>query len=832
MLFTMKKTNPFFDTVDQIVTDGVNKGILHLYNEDTTLLGNSIVLKGNKVVNFGSCSYLGLEFDERLKEESKKAIDNYGTQFSESRAYVSVKLYKDLENHFNEIFDAHCIVTPTTTLGHIANIPVLVCDTDAILIDHQVHSSVQTAIALVKARGVYTELIRHNRMDLLEQRIIELRKKHNKIWYMADGIYSMFGDKSPVDEVYALMDKYPELHFYVDDAHGMSIYGKNGRGYVLDNRPFHAKMVVATSLAKAFATGGAVMVYPDYELARRVRTCGGPLITSGPMQPAQLGAAIASAKIHLSPEIYTLQNELSENILFANMMLRKHHLPIISQSDAAVFFVGVSLPKMGYNLIKRMLSSGYYLNLGIFPAVPIKNTGVRFTITRLHTFSQIESMIKTMAEQFQEALIEEGLTLQEIYKAFKLTPPEEIATEKAVESVINQGLFLKKYTYKSIHEISQTEWDSVFENKGTFNWEGLSILETAFTKNVLPEDNWAFDYIVIKDNENNIVLATFLTTAIWKDDMLSPSAISMQIEQQRKYDKYYLTSKVVSTGSLLTEGEHLFLDSENPMSKDALLLLLDFTNLLQERYKADKVILRDFTETNKMLDAFFVDNGYFKFPMPANHVVTELHWQNEEEFYQQLSKCSKDSFKRYVKKHENKFKINCITQPTEVQIDQFYKLYLNVKNKSLDLNTFTLPKKVFREMCSSVHWEIITLELPECELPECELIEPTACVIFCYKTATTYNPMLIGMDYECSKPFQVYRQALYQVVKRGQAIGKEKINFGFSASIEKKKMGAKVIETFGYAQAKDNYSFELIESLNKNITSANSFKSNTMTIPA
>src|SRR5688500_1243003 len=177
----MKKSNSFYETIDQIVTHGVNKGILHLSNEDEYFNGNLIELKGNKVVNFGSCSYLGLEFDQRLKDAAKQAIDKYGTQFSESRAYVSLKLYVELENLFHKIFDQPCIVTPTTSLGHIANIPVLVNDNDAVVMDHQVHSSVQTAVNLLKGRGVHIELVRHNRMDLLEERIKILRAKYSKI---------------------------------------------------------------------------------------------------------------------------------------------------------------------------------------------------------------------------------------------------------------------------------------------------------------------------------------------------------------------------------------------------------------------------------------------------------------------------------------------------------------------------------------------------------------------------------------------------------------------------------------------------------------------------
>lgn len=319
----MRPSNPIIETTDQIITDGVRRGILHLYTDDDTLQDNSIILKGKQVINFGSCSYLGLEFDPRLKEGAKAAIDNYGTQFAESRAYVSIKPYAELEDLFSKIFDAAPVITPTTTLGHIANIPVLMSSKDAIIADQLVHNSVNTAVRLLAAAGTHIEVIRHNRMDLLEERIKDLRNKHPRIWYLADGIYSMFGDTAPMNDLYALLDHYPSFYLYIDDAHGMSIHGKNGRGFALDRRMFHPKMVVATSLAKAFATGGAVMVYPDKEMARKVRTCGGPLITSGPLQPAQLGAAVAAAKIHLSDEIYSMQEELKERIKFTNLMLKK-----------------------------------------------------------------------------------------------------------------------------------------------------------------------------------------------------------------------------------------------------------------------------------------------------------------------------------------------------------------------------------------------------------------------------------------------------------------------------------------------------------------------------
>jgi 7-keto-8-aminopelargonate synthetase-like enzyme len=813
----MSKTQSAIDAIQQIVSYGKQKKIVHLYTDiNKKIKDNSIYLEGKKVINFGSCSYLGLEFDDRLKKASKQAIDDFGTQFSESRAYVSISLYKQLEELFEKIFESPVVITQTTTLGHIAAIPVLVGSDDCIIMDHQVHNSVQIAVNLVKSQGVTVELLRHNRIDLLEERVKILRSKYKKIWYMADGIYSMYGDVSPVKEVYALMDKYPELHYYVDDAHGMSIYGKHGRGYVLNEMPIHKKAIVATSLVKAFPTGGAVLIFPTKEQAHLVRSCGSTLITSGPMQPSQLGAAIAAAKIHLTEEIYDMQNDLQDNIRFANLMLKKYNLPVVAPSDAAVFFIGVSLPKLGHNMVHRMMNKGYYVNLGIFPAVPMKNTGIRFTITKLHTYAQIENMISSIAHELPIAMQEEGLTLKDIYKAFKLQMPDDVKLDTAVSTVINQSLSLKLQHYNTITKVDKVEWDNIFAGKGTFDWDGLQLLEKSFSENELKENNWNFDYVIIKDNNGKPVVATFLTTGLWKDDMQSPASISAKVEEQRLTDPYYLTSTVISTGSLLTEGEHVFIDKSSPYWKEAMKLLFEKMYVLQEDNKASNIVLRDFSNNDVELDTFLVDNGFFKIAMPENNIVSDMNWETKEDFYNGLSQRSRQHFREDIKKHENKFDIKIETDYSEKNIEYWYGLYENVKNNSLDLNTFTLPKKAFEQMLASNKWEVISLSVKK-EFDFIGIEKPIA-VVFCHKTTDTYMPVIMGLDYRYQKEYKIYRQMLFQLVLRGKNLGCKQVNLGFSATTEKKKVSAFPIPTFGYMQAKDSYNFQVLANMeiNKN----------------
>ena len=807
----MSEHNSFTDTVDLVISEAVKKGIMHLNTEDHKLSGNTIRLNNRKVVNFGSCSYLGLEFDERMRAASKKAIDDYGTQFSSSRAYVSSKYYDLLEAKFDQIFNAHTVVAPTTTLGHIGIIPVLVNSDDAIILDHQVHNSVQIAANLVKPKGTRVELMRHNRMDLLEERIKVLRQKHKRIWYMADGIYSMYGDFTPVDKVYALMDKYPELHYYVDDAHGMSCFGKHGSGYALSQQPIHPRMILTTSLAKAFPTGGAVLVFPNAEMARKVRTCGASLVTSGPMQPAALGAAIACADIHLSDEIYTMQEELQQNIKYCNLLLKKHALPCVAETNSPVFFIAVSLPKLGYNIIHRMLQEGYYLNHGIFPGVPIKNTGVRFTITRLHTFEQIEEMISTLAHQYTEALKELNFPIEKVYRAFKMQLPEDQKIDDAVGTLINQSELSVQHE-TSIDAVDKELWDHLLGERGTFDWRGLKFLERSFKGNKKVENNWEFDYLIIKDNKGKPVLATFMTTALSKDDMLSPSVVSKQVEDKRhNSDPYYLTSKTLFIGSLLTEGNHLFVDKSSPLWKDAMNILFEKITKLQEQYAAAVITVRDLEPGDIEMDSFLVDNGFFKINMPENHLVEDLDWCDTMEYMSRLSYKSRKHIRQFVLRHQAKYNVEVVQEYSKNDLEHWYNLYLNVKKKSLALNTFKLPFGAFKNMAADKNWEVLTLTLKS-EYDHREKIRPVA-VVFSYKTKSNYNPMVIGLDYSFQDEFKCYRQAIYQIILRARSLNYKMVRLGFSATVEKRKFGAKVFSPVAYVQAKDNYNMEVLGTL-------------------
>lgn len=384
--------------VDETASSLAARGLIHLTAEDDSSNGREVRVRGQTVVNFGSCSYLGLEVDERLKDGACEAIQRYGVQFSSSRAYISTPLYRQFEALLSEIFEgAPLVVFQTTSLGHLATLPVIVGEQDAVLYDVLVHASVQAVLPTLRDAGIECTQLPHNGVERLDEFLTNQSHRYEKIWYLCDGIYSMHGDRAPLSELFALQERHPALHLYIDDAHGMSWTGKNGAGTVLGFAPIRARTVVALGLSKAFAAAGAVFVFSDDETRRLVRACGSTLIFSGPLQPGQIGAGIASARLHLSGELQQRQSLLSDRIQLFNELSLDSGLRLRDRSESPVRFLEIGAEEQAVDRAGALLASGFFTNLSVFPAVPRRRAGIRVMLTTHHTVDDVRELVHALS---------------------------------------------------------------------------------------------------------------------------------------------------------------------------------------------------------------------------------------------------------------------------------------------------------------------------------------------------------------------------------------------------------------------------------------------------
>jgi 7-keto-8-aminopelargonate synthetase-like enzyme len=413
----MSKPNPI-QVLNTYLNDTRAKGLIYLVDEAESHDGHTLMVGGRELINFGSCGYMSLEFDPRVKEGGIEAIRKYGVQFSTSRAYLSNPLYPELEGLLERIFCLPTLVSPTTTLAHMATLPALVEPEDVVLMDMQVHSSIQLAAQILKASGVHVELISHSNVARLERKIKAFKDTKKKIWFFGDGVYSMYGDYAPMAELTALLETYEQFHLYLDDAHGLSWTGERGRGSVLERLPRHPRMVVVTSMAKGFGTGGGAIICPDAETRQLLSNCGGPLRFGGPLQIPVLGAAVESAKLHLEPGFAGMQKELADKIAYCTRLLATQPLPLLSASDSPIQFVGVGKTETAQHMVQRMMARGFWLNIAQYPAVGPKHAGLRFMLTRNTPFEHIDRLVEAIRETVHEVIGQDEAAIAPIWRSF------------------------------------------------------------------------------------------------------------------------------------------------------------------------------------------------------------------------------------------------------------------------------------------------------------------------------------------------------------------------------------------------------------------------------
>jgi 7-keto-8-aminopelargonate synthetase-like enzyme len=210
----------------------------------------------------------------------------------------------------------------------------------------------------------------HNDLDYLE----DVCRKHPRVAYVADGAYSM-GGALPLEGLLELQDKYG-LFLYIDDSHSLSAVGEHGEGYVRSRAQLNPLTMVVASLVKGFGTGGAVAMLGDPGLVRLLRRHAGPVGWSQSPDNMVLGASLASAALHRTPELGELQRRLRDNVELFDRLVPTPH----AGNDFAVRVIPVGEADRAIDLSVRMFERGYYCSAVFFPIVAKGEAGLRILL--------------------------------------------------------------------------------------------------------------------------------------------------------------------------------------------------------------------------------------------------------------------------------------------------------------------------------------------------------------------------------------------------------------------------------------------------------------------
>lgn len=355
-----------------------------------------VIIDNQRVLMFGSNSYLGLTNHPKVKEAAEEAIRKYGTGCAGSRFLNgTLDIHVELERKLAAFTGKEDAVIFST--GFQANLGVLSCLTrrhDYIILDEYSHASI-----IDGSRLSFSKVIKyaHNDMEDLERRLRSLPE--DVIKFIAfDGIFSMEGDFAKLPEIVAIADKYG-ANIMVDDAHSLGVIGVNGAGTASHFNLTDKVDVMMGTFSKSLASLGG-FIAGDFETIDFLRHHARSLIFSASMTPASVASVIAALEI--------MQNEpqhiesLWTNTRYATQLLLDEGFDL-GPTESPILPVYIRDNNKTFLITKTLREQGIFVNPVVSPAVPPEDTLIRFSIMATHTFAQIDEAVDKLAQACSEA---------------------------------------------------------------------------------------------------------------------------------------------------------------------------------------------------------------------------------------------------------------------------------------------------------------------------------------------------------------------------------------------------------------------------------------------
>jgi 8-amino-7-oxononanoate synthase len=287
-------------------------------------------------------------------------------------------LYAELEARLARLrgADAACVFGS----GYLANAgvaPALVGRDDLILIDELAHSSLWTAARLSRA-GV--EAFRHNDANHVETLLGEHRGSRRHALIVTEGVFSMDGDRAPVDALASLADR-TDSWLMVDDAHDLDHFHHAAH----DNVPLRVG-----TLSKALGSYGGYLAasQPVIDLMRsRART----LIYSTGLPPAAVAAAIAAL------DLIAREPDLAARPLAkARAFTRLTNLP---EAQSAIVPVPIGQADAALAASRALEDQGFLVVAIRPPTVPAGTARLRLTFSAAHPDTEVERLAHVVRDK-------------------------------------------------------------------------------------------------------------------------------------------------------------------------------------------------------------------------------------------------------------------------------------------------------------------------------------------------------------------------------------------------------------------------------------------------
>ena len=373
----------------------MEQGIYPYFREIKSAQNTEVIMGGKRVLMFGSNSYMGLTYDQRIIEAAIKATRKYGTGCAGSRFLNgTLDLHVQLEHELAEFVGKDEALVYSTGFsvneGVVSN---LTDRNDYIICDDRDHASIVDGRRL----SFSTQLkFKHNDMASLEKELAKCRPESVKL-IVVDGVFSMEGDLAKLPEIVELKKKY-NASIMVDEAHGLGVFGDQGRGVCHHFGLQDDVDLIMGTFSKSLASIGG-FIASDKDTINWLRHNSRSYIFSASSTPAATAAAMEALHIiRTEPE---RQENLWKITNYSLKCFRDAGFEI-GDTESPIIPLYVRDTEKTFRVTRLAFDEGVFINPVIPPACAPQDTLVRFALMATHTKEQVDFAVDKLIKCFKK----------------------------------------------------------------------------------------------------------------------------------------------------------------------------------------------------------------------------------------------------------------------------------------------------------------------------------------------------------------------------------------------------------------------------------------------
>lgn len=344
-------------------------------------------------IDFSSNDYLGLAQSDRMRAAVVRALDA-GVPVGAAGSRLlrgNTDRQAGFEDAAARFFGAEAALGFGG--GYVANFAVIATlpqRGDLLLMDALAHASTHEG---ARAGRAEVASFRHGDVGHAEDVITAWRRAGNTgaVWIAVESLYSMDGDRAPLDDLMRLADAHGFL--LIDEAHATGVFGPRGRGLAhhLEGRD---NVVTLHTLGKALGGSGALICGARVLIDFLVNRCR-PFIFATAPSPLMAAAGLEALAM-LQDEPWRQATLAGHVVAFHDQMARRLPQVPLSGSQIVPLIVGPNAKTMA--LAAQVQARGFDVRGIRPPTVPEGTSRLRVSLTLNATRADVLRLAETLED--------------------------------------------------------------------------------------------------------------------------------------------------------------------------------------------------------------------------------------------------------------------------------------------------------------------------------------------------------------------------------------------------------------------------------------------------